>query len=175
MKEIIELKYKDIPKIREELAKKQNGICPICKKEIKDPVLDHSHQKKNGGTGLCRGAICLNCNSILGKVENMCKRYLISNEELPFVLKNMSEYLQAPHTNYLHPTEKNLKITDEEYSDIKKYYLKVYPRKRVIPEYPKDGFINKNFKKILKDIKAYKNEQSKSRRVRKINSKKRNK
>lgn len=161
---MIELKQKDIPKVRDELLKKQNGICPIFKQQIKDPVLDHSHRKKNKGTGLCRGSLERNANSFLGRIENLCVRYGIQNKDLPFILRNIADYLEAPHTNYLHPTEFK-SLTKEEYDLIKQFYLKVYPRRRKIPDYPEDGLLNKDLKKILKDIKKFiKNENKPKKR-----------
>lgn len=159
---IIELKQKDVATVRNDLLKKQNGICPICKKEIKDPVLDHDHQKRIKGTGLCRGVLERNMNSAIGKIENMCSRFGIQQKDLPFILRNMADYLESPQTNYLHPSE-NRKITDEEYDLIQQYYLKLHPRKRVIPKYPEDGYLNKNLKKILKDIGKFIKNENKGR------------
>lgn len=161
---MIELKYKDVPEIRKKLLKEQNGVCPICKKVITDPVLDHDHQRKTNGTGMCRGVVCRNCNSFLGRVENSCQRYGIKNKDLILILKNIIRYLKSPQTDYLHPTEKNVRIKNEDWLDIEKYYFKVYPRKRVLPKWPENGFINKNLKKILKDIKKYIKDEQKPKR-----------
>lgn len=48
--------------ITEELP--TQGICPICLRD-KRLVVDHDHS-----TGLFRGLICYNCNTLLGHVEN---------------------------------------------------------------------------------------------------------
>jgi hypothetical protein len=53
--ECVQLKYKDVKDIREQILEEQEGICPICKKPVDKPVLDHHHKKKVGGTGLIRG------------------------------------------------------------------------------------------------------------------------
>lgn len=100
-----QLKSSDIPKLRRHLLKKQNGICPICGKEIKDPVLDHHHKKKIKGTGQIRGVICRTCNVFLAKCENNASRYLISQNELPSILIRLSKYLSRPHLPYIHPSE----------------------------------------------------------------------
>ena len=163
-KKIVELKYSDIPKIREKLRLEQNNICPICKKEIQSPVLDHHHRKKIKGTGLCRGVCCSLCNTFIGLLENRCQRYLISQNDLPNILRNTADYLDAPQTNYLHPTEKKekrKKFYKRDYNKLKKYYFKVYPKRKDIPEYPepkkKNGivYLNKEFGKMLDDLTEY--------------------
>ena len=75
---IIQLKYVDILKTKEELLKNQDGKCAICGKEISlsEAVLDHQHKNKrsdvNGviGNGLIRGVLCRDCNCMEGKVWN---------------------------------------------------------------------------------------------------------
>ena len=65
---------------------KFSDICPICKKKITSPVVDHEHSSRIFGTGRIRDTICSNCNVFIAKVENNCKRYGIVLEELPEVL-----------------------------------------------------------------------------------------
>ncbi len=96
----------EIKKLREELLELQNGLCLISGKPTQRPVLDHQHKKGLGGTGLCRGVIDANINVFLGKIENNCKRYGISLEELPKILRNIADYLEKPHLPYIHPSEK---------------------------------------------------------------------
>lgn len=121
-----QLKTKDIPKLRKHLLKKQKYICPICNKKIKkeDAVLDHHHKKKIGGTGKIRAVLCRTCNVFIAKIENNCKRYKITNEELPFVLENVKKYLTKTQLPYIHPSEapqkKVLKKTS--YNKLQKAY-----------------------------------------------------
>jgi hypothetical protein len=144
------LKNKDIKPLRDKLLENNLGICPICKKPIKEgkAVLDHSHKKKNKGTGLIRDVICSGCNILLGKIENNCVRYGTSNEELPFVLSNMVEYLNKPHLSYLHPTEipKQPKLKKSSYNYLKKLYEQTYLGN--FPEYPKSGKLTKRLNEL---------------------------
>lgn len=143
-KRIIKLRYKDIPKLREKILKEQNSICPICERKIISPVLDHQHKKKIGGTGLCRQVICSQCNVLLGKVENNCIRYNVSQNELPKVLENMAKYLRKDHLPYMHPSEskKIPKLKKSSYNKLKK----AVNGAQKIPEYPKSKKLTKQLK-----------------------------
>jgi len=157
--EIVYLKTKDIKQTRDKLIKEQNNICPICKKDIVRPCLDHFHVKRIHGSGLCRGVICSNCNVFLGKIENNSVRYKINYNELSNVLNNISEYIKTT-TNYMHPSEnKELKdkLTKTEYNKIKKYYFIVFPNRKKLPNYPKSGLKTKEFKEILNAIDLFLN------------------
>ena len=136
MKKIRQLKSTEIESLRNYLLKKQKGICPICRKTIKKPVLDHHHKKKIGGTGRIRKTICSNCNVFLAKIENNCKRYLISQEELPGVLLNISQYLSCKQLPYMHPSEAPKKpvITKSSYNKLAKAII-FSGKKTRFPEY----------------------------------------
>ena len=73
--------------------------CPILDVKTDDWVLDHDHQ-----TGLVRGVISRQANSLLGKIENfylkMCKG---QKEQLPNTLEAMAHYLESETTDVLHP------------------------------------------------------------------------
>ena len=73
--------------------------CPILSTRTDDWVLDHDHQ-----TGMVRGVISRQANSLLGKVENfylkMCKG---DKEFLPSALEGMANYLRTARTDVLHP------------------------------------------------------------------------
>ena len=156
------LRDKDIKKVRDEILKEQGNICPVSKKEIINPVLDHFHKRKLGGDGKIRGVLERSINIFLGKIENSCKRYGVSLEELPDVLRNIADYIQKERYDLIHPSERPIFM--EEYREICEYFLIVYPKKRKVPEYPKNGLMTKEFKKYLKDIKGYKNEKDKKER-----------
>jgi len=85
-----------VKKYREENAPKR---CPILDIVTDDWVLDHDHD-----TGMVRGVISRQANSLLGKVENfyfkMCKgeKYF-----LPLTLEAMAKYLYEAKTKVLHP------------------------------------------------------------------------
>ena len=86
-------------KIKEYRDKNKPLCCPILATKKDDWVLDHDHQ-----TGLVRGVISRQANSLLGKVENfymkMCKG---DKEHLPGVLDAMAAYLEQEQLDVLHP------------------------------------------------------------------------
>ena len=79
--------------------KNKPTCCPILSSKTDDWVLDHDHQ-----TGMVRGVISRQANSLLGKVENfylkMCKG---DKEFLPVTLEAMANYLETARTDVLHP------------------------------------------------------------------------
>ena len=151
--DLIQLKNKDIKEIRESLLKKQGGVCAICKKIPKRPVLDHEHTKRIKGTGLCRGVLCSNCNVMIAKIENNCMRYGITQEDLPIFLINFAAYKEADQTNYIHPSEKpkEPKMSKRNYNKLKKQY-KLNARKKKFPEFPKSGKLIAPLRKLFEEF-----------------------
>lgn len=137
MTHIRQLKSTEVKKFRNWLLKKQKFKCPICGCKITDPVLDHSHQKRVGGSGLCRGVLCRTCNVFLAKSENNATRYRIKQNELPAVLRNVADYLEKKHLPYIHPSEKpkEPKLKKQSYNKLKR----VYDMKPAFPAYPASG------------------------------------
>ena len=86
-------------KVKEFRDKHKPICCPILSTKKGDWVLDHDHQ-----TGMVRGVISRQANSLLGKVENfyirMCKG---DKEDLPGVLDAMAAYLEQETLDVLHP------------------------------------------------------------------------
>jgi hypothetical protein len=86
-------------KIKEFRDKNKPLCCPILASKKDDWVLDHDHQ-----TGMVRGVISRQANSLLGKVENfymrMCKG---DKDQLPGVLDAMAAYLEQETLDVLHP------------------------------------------------------------------------
>ncbi len=76
----------------------QPTCCPILGIKTDDWVVDHDHQ-----TGMVRGVISRQANSLLGKVENfylgMCKG---DKDFLPVTLEAMACYLETSQTEILH-------------------------------------------------------------------------
>lgn len=154
MSEIYELKYSDIPKLRDQLKEEQNGLCPICGKELVREVLDHLHKKRIKGDGLIRGVLCAQCNVYLGLVENNSIRYGIAWSDLPYVLTNISIYLDKPRLPYLHPSEitKEPKLSKRVFAKLCKLHAELYPNKKMIL-YPKSGKVTKDIKVLLDILK----------------------
>ena len=86
-------------KIKEFRERNKPLCCPILASKKDDWVVDHDHQ-----TGMVRGVISRQANSLLGKVENfyirMCKG---DKEDLPGVLDAMATYLEQETLDVLHP------------------------------------------------------------------------
>lgn len=86
-------------KIAEYRLRHKPICCPILSTKTDDWVVDHDHQ-----TGMVRGVISRQANSLLGKVENfylkMCKG---DKEFLPVTLEAMATYLETARTDVLHP------------------------------------------------------------------------
>ena len=148
--------------IRESLLKK-SCICPICNKEIVSPVLDHQHKKKVRGTGRIRNNICSNCNVFIAKTENNCTRFKIAQEELPEVLKNISEYFGAQQYNIIHYTDKESRPTLSKTlaNKVLKYWEYLYPGKKKL-SYPKSGVLTKDWEEALKKLEEFENSSQQS-------------
>ena len=67
-------KQEQIKKLKLQLLEEQDYICPLCKIDMValtpfNICLDHDHE-----TGLIRGVLCRNCNSMEGKIHNCIRR-----------------------------------------------------------------------------------------------------
>ena len=148
--------------IRESLLKK-SCICPICNKEIINPVVDHQHKKKVRGTGRIRNNICSNCNVFIAKTENNCTRFKIAQEELPEVLKNISDYFGAQQYNIIHYTDKESRptLSKIQANKVLKYWEYLYPGKKKL-SYPKSGVLTKDWEDALKKLQEFENSSQQS-------------
>lgn len=92
------MKYLPQGKIAKYREEHKPVCCPILGVKTDDWVVDHDHQ-----TGMVRGVISRQANSLLGKVENfylgMCKG---DKEFLPVTLEAMASYLEMYQTEILH-------------------------------------------------------------------------
>jgi hypothetical protein len=151
MEELTQLKASDLPELREKLIQEQNGICPICEKALKSPVVDHQHTRKVKGTGLVRAVICSMCNTFLSRSENNAPRHCISLEELPKVLRNLADYLEAEHLPFIHPTEKpkEPKVSKRNFNALIKKIKQDSSYKKKLPEYPKSSKLTKELKMLF--------------------------
>lgn len=97
------LKSKNIKKYREDLLKKQKGMCGLqnIKIEIDQAVLDHDHT-----TGHIRTVLSRNANSIEGRILSFIGRLKGSPDPIQF-LKKLIQYWEYDYSNNpLHPTHK---------------------------------------------------------------------
>lgn len=153
-------KQKDIIVIKQELHKLQNGICPLLDKpiELSKMVIDHRHKTKTqvptteNKLGFIRGALEFRANAFEGKVWNFYKRLGLDNEiEFSKLLRNLADFHDVPLCldPILHYTEvpKREKVKISEYNRVKKYYLEVFSRKKVVPKKP--IYVNQEWKDLV--------------------------
>lgn len=98
------LKTTEVKKVREEMLRRQGGVCALTRYPLdqKDAVLDHDHK-----TGHVRGVLHRGVNSLLGKLENNHARYGVSLPQVLAMGRGLEAYLKADYdTMPLHPTHK---------------------------------------------------------------------
>jgi hypothetical protein len=77
--------------------------CPIMQNGCCRPCVDHNHS-----TGLVRGVVSMEGNTLLGRIENSFRRFGTSTElPLSGVLRNIADYLDAGDKDILHPVGVN--------------------------------------------------------------------
>ena len=133
--------------------------CPICKRPIKDAVVDHEHRKKVKGSGQVRDNICNMCNTFISRTENNCKRHKIDQESLPEVLKNISAYFSSQQYPLIHYTDKDKRprLSKTDANKVLKYWVLLYPKKK-LPKIPKSGILTKDWEIYLNDLNVYLND-----------------
>ena len=95
------LKTTEIKDYREELLKKQNGLCGLCGEKITDDaVLDHNHE-----TGHIRSVLHRGCNALEGIITNNLARNRIGKSRLEAIFSNYFNYIQKQQI-HLHPTHR---------------------------------------------------------------------
>lgn len=72
---ITKIKKSELPVIKRKLIVKQNGVCPICNKDLTrvtsiNVVVDHDHK-----TGVIRAALHRGCNGVEGKVFKLVQTW----------------------------------------------------------------------------------------------------
>ena len=168
-KELIYVKRSELSEFRKDQYKKQNELCPILKQKIAIDyaVLDHKHKKKsepvnkdNSGGGLIRGVIHNSCNQVEGKIQNAYQRFGLERHiSLPEFLRNLADYLENPPAEqiYVHPNEwsepKAPKLYLRDYKLVCKYWDRISPKSKTVPEYPKSGRTNKKWEEWISKAK----------------------
>lgn len=110
----LRIKDKDIPALRERLSVEQGGLCKMCHVALGGLIracLDHDHR-----TGVVRDVLCLNCNSIEGKVFNLGRRGCRGGnpqEHIKAIIAYWERHALTPrseiHPKHRTPDEKRLK------------------------------------------------------------------
>lgn len=134
----------------------KDNICPICRKTVVQPVVDHQHKKKVKGTGYVRNNICNTCNTFIAKMENNCKRHNISNENMPRILNYMAEFFTEQQFRIIHYTdkEKRQQLKKTEINKILKFWELWFPGKKV-PTIPKSLYITKDWVEPYKKLQEH--------------------
>jgi hypothetical protein len=152
MKNLTQLKQKDLKPLKQKLHNAQDNICPLLKIKVplEQMVVDHKHKLKANpagpnGDGLVRGAIEFRANALEGKISNNWKRYYSADESkhpitLSNYLRNLADFLENPPCEqiYIHPSEKPKvkKLGKRVFKKIAKMYSEEYPKRKEL-QYPK--------------------------------------
>jgi len=149
----IQLKQKDIERIRRKILKKQKGKCAICGQVPRTPCLDHHHVKRIKGTGKVRGVLCNACNVFIAKSENNAVRYGVSQEQLPERLRQFADYLEMKQYPFIHPDEAPPipLLMKSSYNQLVKQ-LKAQGYTKKIPDFPKSGKMIKPLQQLYDKI-----------------------
>lgn len=90
------LKYSQLANWRKQNTPRK---CPLLGNGCFKPCVDHDHK-----TGLVRGVISMEANTLLGRIENSYKRFGSSSEiPLSGILRNMADYLEMEQKKLIHP------------------------------------------------------------------------
>ncbi len=101
------LKGSELKEARDAVLESQDGKCALCPLDLRrhpeEMCLDHDHV-----TGMIRGVLCRNCNSMEGKVHNCSRRAKRAGTPLQWlkkVIQYWEHYAKTP-TGVYHPTHK---------------------------------------------------------------------
>ena len=102
----MKLKPKDIPLLRDKLAKEQGNRCRLCDVDLSSVVacLDHDHTN-----GKIRAVLCGNCNGIEGKIFNLARRAKRKSTAIDFInqVKNYWVHFTDNPRQEIHPSHKS--------------------------------------------------------------------
>jgi hypothetical protein len=147
-----QLKQKDVKPIREQLIKKEGGVCPVSKLDITcgDACLDHAHEDSlhpdsETVEGQVRGVLHKYANALEGAWRSKFRRSglngYMSFEE---ALINMHYYLMNNRELYLHPSHAPgpRKLMKSSFNDLKRAIIganKFLEKPIKVPDFPKSG------------------------------------
>lgn len=100
------LKTNQIQQVKEMFLEKQQYICPLCTISLREMpsvniCLDHDHH-----TGMVRGVLCRNCNSMEGKISRAITRAKRTLSVVEY-LRRLQEYWAFNQSgSIIHPTFK---------------------------------------------------------------------
>lgn len=143
----VQLKANQVKFVRDGMLEHQAGVCPICARGVKLPVLDHFHTKRHNGDGKVRGVLCNTCNRMIGVIENNAIKNGINFSDLPGFLKRCADYASKDHYPLIHPSEvqRKPKVSKRNYNQLKN----VYDKKAKFPEYPASAKLTKRLAELF--------------------------
>lgn len=107
----MKMKQSDIPEIRKMLIAKQNGVCPICGKDLTrvataNLAVDHDHT-----TGVVRALMHKGCNGLEGKVLRFLTTWGKAKTKLEVIgtLKRLISFWElhsTPQTDWIYYNHK---------------------------------------------------------------------
>lgn len=100
------IENKHLPVVKQKLIVSQNGICPLCKRNLTsfqsiNQCVDHDH-----ATGIIRAVLCRVCNGTEGKIKGLAIRAVKTEGHVDFIIA-LGEYYKkhsTPQTSWIHPT-----------------------------------------------------------------------
>jgi hypothetical protein len=156
-----QLKASQLPELRAEILREQDGCCSICLKKIQEESgsLDHQHKLKSkpsgpDGDGLIRGVLDRSCNSWEGSIWNNTTRYRQPKnvQDRINMLEELINFYKMGTYDIIHPTEKpkEQKVSKRNYNKMNKIYSKEN-KKRKFPEYPKTSKLTLGLKILFEE------------------------
>lgn len=122
---------------KEKLYHAQNGICPICKRELDKEInknhLDHDHELDGPQAGRVRGLLCNLCNGSEGRTRHEFMRSGLASRDIDYI-----EYLEALLA-YLKQDSSNNDIHPKLVPDLKKRFAR-QDKPTMIAELQANGF-----------------------------------
>lgn len=139
----------------------QNGICPLCGRELNDDVfsnhLDHDHSLFGENAGKCRSLLCGFCNVLEGQLKHKFNSSGLKSRgvDMNDWIKSLAKYYDTDITqNPIHPkfvgdlTKHFSKLTIPEMDELASKYGVEFPEKAIKAK--KVGIFKKALRKFLK-------------------------
>ncbi len=161
-----QLKQKDVKSIREEIAERQGGLCPVSGLDVSngDAALDHAHSASDFTEtveGQVRGVLHRFANSLEGSMRSKYRRSgLAQHITFEEVLLNLYMYLMEYRLPLLHPSHapRPRKLMKQSYNKLAKEVkgANKYLKKPIkMPDYPKSRRLTKRLKELYEQFGLY--------------------
>lgn len=95
---------------KERLYTEQNGLCPICGRELNDVIhsnhLDHDHVLQGPNAGKVRALLCSYCNSLEGQIKHKFDTSGLKSRDIEIAdwLESLAKYYRKDISKHnIHP------------------------------------------------------------------------